>query len=383
MSQNLSLAQSQWYSRPADERFTSLEALRDAALADRNASVEKVVPVADVRAKVADDGRSIVLNGKTNAAKLTHYAFSQLAGIAGAPAGYMRRLPAPLAAECIQHGLTVLEEEKRREAHKLYLRVPRLADGTPDLAELTAKAITSKDYARIYDHELAERLIRVQQSHPAWHLPLDWTQKPSGAFRGDRDMFVLMVDGGSIVEDPTIRMDSSNGPDARAMFRGMILRNSEVGHCALSLMTFQFRVVCGNLMIWGAENVRTIRRRHVGQSHSLMARIQDGVRAAELFAARPASQDEAAIRLLAVTELGKDRDAVIDAGKDAGLTAPVARHAYELAEAYEENPRSVWGYAQGITRASQLATDGHQDERIEIDRIAGAMLQKWTAKVYA
>lgn len=380
---NISAAQSQWFSRPEDERFTSLEALRDAAYADRNASAEKIVPVADVRAKVSDDGRSIVLNGKTNAARLTHYAFGQLASIAGAPAGYMRRLPAPLAAECIQHGLTELEETRKREAHKLYLTAKRDAAGAPILDTLTAKAITSRDYARIYDHELAERLIRVQQSHPAWHLPLDWSQRPSGAFRGDRDMFVLMVDGGSIVEDPTIRTDSSQGSSARAMFRGMILRNSEVGHCALSLMTFQFRYVCGNLMIWGASNVRTIRRRHVGQSHSLMQRIHDGVRAAELFAARPASEDERAIRLLAVTELGKDRDATIDAGRDAGLSAPVARLAYEQAEAYEENPRSVWGYAQGITRASQLTTDGHQDERLEIDRIAGAMLAKWTTKVYA
>jgi hypothetical protein len=371
---NIASAQSQWFHRPADERFTSLAALHADALADRQRSAEKTVPVADLRIKV--DGERIMVNGQTRAAGLTHYAFSQLASIAGAPAQYMRRLPAPLAAECLQHGLTTLADEARREHHMLYLDVPRDAAGAPEYDRLTAKAITSGQYARVYDHELVERLQRVQASHPAWHLPLDWTGKHSGAFRGDRDMFVLMVDGGSIVEDPTIGTGAGNGE--RAMFRGLILRNSEVGHCALTLQVFHFRFVCGNLMIWGAENVRTIRRRHVGQSHSLMQRIQDGVRSAELFAARPASEDERMIRLLNAHEVGKDRDAVIEFGKREGLTAPVSRHAYELAEAYEDNPRSAWGFANGITRASQLDTDGHQDDRMEIDRVAGAMLQRIT-----
>jgi hypothetical protein len=378
MSQNLSLAQSQWFTRPEDERFESLQALHAAALADRQSSIEKRIPVGDLRAKVGDDGRAIVINGKTNAAGLTHHAFSQLASIAGAPAGYMRRLPAQLAADCLQHGITTMAEETRRQNHQLYLSVPRLADGAPDLANLRAKAITSDQYARIYDHDLVERLIRVQDAHPAWHLPTDWNQKPSGAFRGDRDMFVLMVDGGSIVEDPTISTSSSQGPNGRAMFRGMILRNSEVGHCSLSLMTFQFRFVCGNLMIWGAENVRTIRRRHVGSSYSLMSRVQEGVREAERFAARPAGPDQAAIVRLNAVEIGKTRDEVIQAGKDAGLTISTAGTAYDLAETHEQNPRSVWGYANGITRASQIVAEGHQDERLDIDRIAAQMLMKAT-----
>ncbi len=377
-SNNISAAQSQWFNRPEDERFSSLQALHANALKDRQESAEKTIPVADVRVKVAPDGKALQVNGRTNAAHLTHYSFSQLASIAGAPAGYMRKLPAPLAAECIQHGLTTIAEEMRRSGHKLYLRADRGQDGAPVLDTLTAKAITSPDYARIYDHELVERLIRVQDAHPKWHLPLDWNNTPSGAFRGDRDMFVLMVDGGSIVEDPTIRTDSSQGAMARAMFRGMILRNSEVGHCALTLMTFQFRFVCGNLMIWGAENVRTIRRRHVGTSSGLMMRVQEGVREAERFALRPASHDQRAIEALNRRELGKDREEVIAAGQVAGLTAAVARSAYELAELHEDNPRSVWGYANGITRASQVTSEGHYDERLDIDRVAAALLQKHT-----
>lgn len=378
-ARNITSAQSNWFRRPADERYSSLQALYDAAQADRLESIERSIPVGDLKAKTDDAGTRVLVNGRTNAASLTHYAFGQLSTLAQAPAGYMRRLPAPLAAECLQHGLTLMADEAKREQHKLYFRVARNADGSIDPQNgLTAKAITSNDYARVYDAELVERLIRIQQQHPAWHLPLDWNNTPSGAFRGDRDMFVLMVDGGSIVEDPTITTSSSSGPNDRAMFRGMILRNSEVGHCALTLQTFQFRFVCGNLCIWGAENVRTIRRRHVGQAHSLMWRVSDGFDAARRFAQRPASADQYAIGRLATIELGKDADEVIRVGQDAGLSAPVARSAYELATIHEQNPRSVWGYANGITRASQIDAAGHQDDRLTIDRIAGNLLTKYT-----
>src|SRR5690606_37065509 len=168
------------------------------------------------------------------------------------------------------------------------------------------------------DADIVQRLIRVQEANPRWHLPLDWNNRPSGAFRGDRDMTILMVDGGSIVEDPTVR-----GGDG-AIYRGFILRNSEVGAAALSLQTFQFRFVCGNLCIWGARNVRTIRRRHVGDPRAIAYRIHAGIQTAELFARRPASEDEYAIRRLAEAEIGKDRDEVIQAGRAAGDRKSVA-----------------------------------------------------------
>jgi hypothetical protein len=382
--QNITTAQSNWFNRPADERFSSLTALHAAAQADRYESIERPIPVGDLKVKTDDTGSRILLNGRTHAAAMTHYAFSQLATLAGAPAGYMRRLPAPLAVNCLAHGLQSLADETKRTHHKVYLRAARDASGAFDPTQgMTAKAVTSNDYARIYDADLVERLIRIQENNPQWHLPTDWNNTPSGAFRGDRDLFVLMVDGGSVVEDPTISLSAGTDANARAMFRGMILRNSEVGHCALTLQTFMFRVVCGNLCIWGAENIKTIRRRHVGAAHSLMWKVQDGFNAARLAADRPASRDEQAIARLNTIELGKNADEVTRVGQDAGLSAPLARSAYELATIHEDNPRSVWGYAQGITRASQQTADGHQDDRLAIDRIAGALLTKHTRAVYA
>jgi hypothetical protein len=46
--------------------------------------------------------------------------------------------------------------------------------------------------------------------------------------------------------------------------------------------------------------------------------------------------------------------------------------AYVLAEQYEPNPRSVWGYVQGLTRLSQSTP--YQDERFTLDRTASRLL---------
>lgn len=370
---NITSAQSNWYERPADERFSTLSALREAAGRDKAECIARAVPVADVRAKAI--GQTVVLNGKTNAASLSNWSFGQVAAIAGAPSGYLRTLPASLAADCLNHGFEKLED--RRAEHQLYFRAPRDASGQPDVSALEVRAVTSTDYARIHDVDIVERLERFQEQHPSWQLPMDWSGIRSGAFRGDRDMFVLMTDGGSIVEDPTLTGGTGQ------MFRGFILRNSEVGAAALSLQTFMFRFVCGNLCIWGATQVQTIRRRHVGDARTLQYKVASGFEMARRFAGRPASDDEHAIQLLSARELGTDREEVIQVGRAAGLTIPQATASYEQAEMHEHSPRSVWGYAQGITRASQLLTSGYQDTRHDMDRVSGQLLTAWTRKVLA
>jgi hypothetical protein len=49
-----------------------------------------------------------------------------------------------------------------------------------------------------------------------------------------------------------------------------------------------------------------------------------------------------------------------------------ASEAYGLAEQYETNPRSVWGYVQGLTRLSQHTP--WQDGRFALDRTASRLL---------
>ena len=60
------------------------------------------------------------------------------------------------------------------------------------------------------------------------------------------------------------------------------------------------------------------------------------------------------------------RELVID------LSRKHAVDAYGLAEQHEANPRSVWGYVQGLTRLSQRTP--WQDARFALDRAASRLL---------
>src|SRR3989337_3297764 len=116
--------------------------------------------------------------------------------------------------------------------------------------------------------------------HPAWHLPLGYEdgvvgaeRVPSGAYLGDRDMFLFLVDGNRSLDDPT------DGSQA-GLFRGFMLRNSDVGAAALSLDLLLFRAVCANHIIWGFQHVAGFRRRHIGASiQDAWTTSLDGVRA--------------------------------------------------------------------------------------------------------
>ena len=66
-------------------------------------------------------------------------------------------------------------------------------------------------------------------------------------------------------------------------------------------------------------------------------------------------------------------DAVVDAAvQRLELSQKQAAEAYTLAEMHETNPRSVWGYVQGLTRLSQRTP--WQDGRFTLDRAASRLL---------
>ena len=72
-------------------------------------------------------------------------------------------------------------------------------------------------------------------------------------------------------------------------------------------------------------------------------------------------------------ELGPTREAVIEtAVQRIDLPHKHAVEAYDLAARSETNPRSVWGYVQGLTRLSQRLP--WQDQRFALDQAASRLL---------
>ncbi len=218
-------AHREWASRPPDERYTSVQALYEAARARRNRIEERTIDTVAFRTEAVDTDALALRDATGREAAMTNWSFEQLAGIAGAPPKYLRTLPATIASDAINYGL----RRQRREQHQLLL----------DRDDpWTVHAITSPRYARVHHDELAARVLDLMAAHPAWHLPLGYKdgvygaeRVPSGAYLGDRDMFLLVVDGNRDLDDPT---DASHA----GLFRGFILRNSDVGAAALTLDVF-------------------------------------------------------------------------------------------------------------------------------------------------
>ena len=100
---------SEWFSRPDDERFLSLSDLSSAVRGRSERSRTRVVETAliHVEANRNDPERlTLILPGADAPVTPTHWSFGQLASQFGAPASYLRNLPAPLAAINMQYGLT-------------------------------------------------------------------------------------------------------------------------------------------------------------------------------------------------------------------------------------------------------------------------------------
>jgi len=351
-------AHREWATRPPDERYASVQALADAARTRRRRTDARITQTVNLRVQAPSTESLVVDDRGGQTVALTHLSFEQLAGLAGAPPAYLRTLPGPIAADAINYGL----QRAGRAEHQLF------ADRDEPW---TLHAITSPRYARVHHDELADRVLDLMAQHPAWHLPLGYKdgvfgaeRVPSGAYLGDRDMFLFLVDGNRSLDDPT------DGSQA-GLFRGFMLRNSDVGAAALSLDMFLFRAVCANHIIWGFHHVAGFRRRHIGAS--IHHAWTDSLREVRAALDADLADDRTILLRASSQELGETREKVID-GVMQRLDLPRkhALDAYTMAEQHETNPRSVWGFVQGLTRLSQHTP--WQDTRFTLDRAASRLL---------
>lgn len=356
-------AHKQWAERPADETFDSLDAMHAACVAYRVSAVEASdVPIATLRAEAS--GEEIMLVGKAGApARVTNWAFGQLAARADAPAGYLRALPAPLAAQCVNHGLAASVESGDR-ANLLIHR-----NGS-----YVVRALTSDKYDRIWNADITARLLRLVADQPYWHLPLAYSRDPRtegqmvprGAYASDHDAFVFLVDTDHPID----------GGAGHAMNRGFFVWNSEVGASSFGVMTFLFDHVCGNHIVWGAAGVVEMRVRHVGAAHDRAFRgLAYELRA---YAQSSVAGVEADIRKARGIILGANKEKTLDAilsRRIPDLSRKRLSEAYDAAEASPRygSPGSLWGMVNGITEIAQKTT--HTDARMDLDRAAGKLLQ--------
>lgn len=347
-------ANKQWATRPADERFASLAQMHAATLGYAKSASEFRAPWSGVRVEAYKD--DLIISRGNGAALVGNYAFGQIANRVGAPAAYLRTLAPTLAAQNLNYGLA--NNAPEGDAQLLIH-----SNGTKVL-----RAATSDTYTRIWNHEVIERLIDTSRAFdlvPAAPTFRQFGPNPDAPalYASDHDMFAFLM----------TRERAIQGPLGEQLFRGMIVINSEVGAAALKILTFLFREICGNHIIWGAVEVievKLVHRSGVRRNWiDAQARVRKYLDSSESF-------DTARFKQTLV-EIAATKDDVLDTlfGKLRGqITRKALAASYDAVVPSEDgNPNTVWGMAQGVTRHSQ--TLPYADERTALDRAAGKLLE--------
>jgi hypothetical protein len=165
-----SRASSEWFNRPNDERFLSLDDLWARVEAPSESSTTRIVEAAAIHVEAKRDDPEkldLILPRADSPVASTHWSFGQLASMVGAPAAYLRQLPAPLAGINLQYGLSSHRPEQ--------IKALEIEDGRVEL-----RAATGPDYGRIFDHELVEAVQCIAGNGTGdtrWKVPgtLDWS----------------------------------------------------------------------------------------------------------------------------------------------------------------------------------------------------------------
>jgi hypothetical protein len=352
-------ASHQWANRPADERFVDLVSMKEHFDHVRESSREVVVPNRRIQAEPTSDNKGLVVTGPNgHAYGLSHWSFGQLASLAAAPAGYLRTIPSPLAADCVNYGLQV-----KRDVEEVGVLLYKNG-GDP-----LVRAATGPRYGRIWNADILNGLIeRFGDGLTGdFRVPGEFgkavvvTKDNTTLFAGDRDMFVFLADEQHRIEILN-RRDGKPG----SLARGFFVWNSEVGARTFGIATFLFDYVCCNRIVWGASEYKELTIRHssgaperfieeispalITYANSSTKSIEDGI--AQARKARLDNVDEfLAKRFSSRQVLG------IKAAHDLEEGRPI--------ETLWDATTAVTAYAKGIK---------WQDERVELEREGGKIL---------
>ena len=365
--------QSQWFRRPADHKFESLEKLK-AAVDDRRrrAYVEDIDANSFrlVQGK-GDDGFHVLTTVKQGKKERvvttvpTHYAFGQMCSLIGAPAGYFRDKLADkpdIVVQAVNHGMA----KRESEGVKLMAVSPRSGNALDRLY-----AVTSQTYGRIWDADVIAAAQKiVAGTNGRFFAPHDWSRKTRSLFASDRDVFMFFIDGGSIVD---------GGGERDQLHRGWFMWNSEVGSKTFGIACFLFRGVCGNFGIWGAQDVRVMKVRHTSGGPERF--ISDAIPALNDYVRMTAKPVEDAVKKAKRLELPTDSDEFATffmSGKNgAKFNAAEIRRATEFADTEEGQHHTLWDMYNGFTAAARQMA--FAEAKVDMEKRAGQLLERLVA----
>lgn len=376
----------QWFARPADQRFNSLDDLY---------AFKKKIHDESFSLQVRSDGFNFhgpdKLESREDLNRLfvgfagveagadvqrvkdvtpTNWSFRQLCQLAKAPSAFLAdQLPSPLVSDILNWRL---KHQREADHFKAY--------GGPE--ELYAA--TGPLYGRIPDFEVIDAVRRIAGDGLGgmrWKTPgkLDWsngTYDPENMgpasdhtfYGSDRDMFVFLVND----RNPIVVGKTANGDDDN-MFRGFYIQNSEVGSRSLKLCAFYLRGVCMNRNLWGVENFEEITIRHT--SMAIDRWVQQAKPALDSFAQRSDARLIEGVNRAKAAKLVDDDKAALEFLKARNFTQSAAAAVLKIHETEEQKPmRTIWDFAQGITAYARDSRN--TDDRLDLEQHAKKLLDK-------
>ena len=352
-------ASHQWAKRPDDERFTNLDDMLAHFQNVRRQSKEHVMASRKLHAVPEADHKGLSIVGPDDRQyAATHYAFGQLAQTAEAPAGYLRRLPAPIAADCVNVGL------------QFFRQIEDVGVLVQDNGQHLLRAVTGPRYGRIWNEDVVRELRHRFGDGVSgeWTVPgefgkaVDITKANTTLFASDHDMFVFLADEKNRIEIPNRRPGLTG-----TMARGFFVWNSEVGDKTLGISMFGFDYVCCNRMVWGAQMFHDIRIRHTASAPEKW--LDEVMPAIEAYRTSTDANITKTIEAARAAKISDNLDEFLSKRFGARLAQPLNL----LHQSEEGRPiETLWDAATAATAYARSIP--HADRRIEMEREAGKIL---------
>ena len=368
-------ANEQWSKRPADQRFVSLLDLQKKVRADRDNSIASVVSTRKIKVipHPGNPTKGVTIEGSNGLYDPTHWSFGQLASLAGAPAGYLRTLPAPLVADAMNYGLRFNRdaEDVGVLRTKTFLdSIDGERDGGDPIEHVELRAATGPRYGRIWNSDIVDSLVQRFGDGLTgdFRVPGEFgkavpvTKDNTTIYGSDRDIFVFLAD-----EVNRVGMSNRREGEVGSLARGFFVWNSEVGSQTMGIGMFLFDYVCKNRIIWGVKEFKEVRLRHTMSAPERF--VEEVAPILTAYSQASALPIEQTIKAAQAAKIESDLDVFLkNRFTAAESTAIKAAHMREEGRPIE----TVWDATTGVTAYAK--TIRNQDDRVAMERKGGSLL---------
>ena len=355
MTETIMKASNQLFGRKKDEKFENLLTLREHLNRRTNGTFEKTVDLRDfcynhdLGKMFLEQRKAFQDTGPRH--DLNDWSFRQLCKQLSAPAEFISKLSPQLASDCMQEATVQREADSRKGKSVFYMDKDESGG-----SEGTIRAITTDRYVRVYDKEVMTQVEKYGSG-----------MTPQGLYSGERDIFMFMT-------NEEMKVDI-NGEDLN---RGFMVWNSEVGSRTFGVMSFYYRTICSNHIVWGCQNVNERVSKHIGQVRDIFNELPYFIEWASNN--DTLINDADAVKKAQEMLLGKDPVECATVLRKMGWGKKASEAIVQEAEVDHERfntpgePYSIWGIVQGATAYSQR--HDNLDDRFAEDLKISKLLDK-------